>query len=161
MVISLAHPADIFEHDVGGQIFRVNFLLAFEFAPHLFGQLNRRRAFADVLLDKDGAELQLQVFFFLRRGETFEGKAALVSGSGNVAQFTVEKLIDLGAKAVTLSDSSGYIYDEEGIDRKKLRRLFGIPIKNVEIKLKEKKVKTKAQQQEELIQKVLEETNLI
>jgi glutamate dehydrogenase (NADP+) len=54
------------------------------------------------------------------RGETFEGKVCLVSGSGNVAQYTVEKLIDLGAKAVTLSDSAGYIYDEAGIDRDKL-----------------------------------------
>ena len=54
------------------------------------------------------------------RNEALEGKTCLVSGSGNVAQFTAEKLIDLGAKVVTLSDSSGYIYDESGIDRKKL-----------------------------------------
>ena len=54
------------------------------------------------------------------RGKTFEGLTCLVSGSGNVAQFTVEKLIDLGGKVVTLSDSSGCIYDESGIDRQKL-----------------------------------------
>jgi len=54
------------------------------------------------------------------RNETLEGKTCLVSGSGNVAQFTLEKLIDLGAKAVTLSDSSGYIFDESGIDSEKL-----------------------------------------
>ena len=54
------------------------------------------------------------------RGETLEGKTCLVSGSGNVAQYTSEKLLDLGAKPVTLSDSSGYIYDEAGIDREKL-----------------------------------------
>jgi len=54
------------------------------------------------------------------RGETLEGKVSLVSGSGNVAQYTVEKLLDLGARPVTLSDSSGYIYDEAGIDREKL-----------------------------------------
>ena len=54
------------------------------------------------------------------RGQSLEGKTCLVSGSGNVAQFTVEKLLDLGAKVVTLSDSSGYIYDESGIDAKKL-----------------------------------------
>jgi glutamate dehydrogenase (NADP+) len=54
------------------------------------------------------------------RGETLKGKICLVSGSGNVAQYTVEKLIELGAKAVTLSDSSGYIYDEAGIDAGKL-----------------------------------------
>ncbi len=54
------------------------------------------------------------------RGETFKDKICLVSGSGNVAQYTVEKLIELGAKVVTLSDSSGYIYDEKGIDSEKL-----------------------------------------
>ena len=63
------------------------------------------------------------------RGETLEGKTALVSGGGNVAQYTVEKLIELGAKAVTLSDSNGYIYDEEGIDRKKLD--YVMDLKNV------------------------------
>ena len=54
------------------------------------------------------------------RKESLEGKTCLVSGSGNVAQFTTEKLNELGAKVVTLSDSSGYIYDEKGIDSKKL-----------------------------------------
>jgi glutamate dehydrogenase (NADP+) len=54
------------------------------------------------------------------RDETLKGKTCLVSGSGNVAQFTAEKLIELGAKVVTLSDSSGYIYDESGIDSQKL-----------------------------------------
>jgi glutamate dehydrogenase (NADP+) len=54
------------------------------------------------------------------RNETLEGKACLVSGSGNVAQFTAEKLIELGAKVVTFSDSSGCIYDAEGIDAEKL-----------------------------------------
>lgn len=54
------------------------------------------------------------------RNETLEGKKCLVSGSGNVAQFTMEKLLDLGAKPVTFSDSSGYIYDEEGVNKEKL-----------------------------------------
>jgi glutamate dehydrogenase (NADP+) len=54
------------------------------------------------------------------RSQTLEGKTCLVSGSGNVAQFTTEKLIELGAQVVTLSDSSGYIHDEGGIDREKL-----------------------------------------
>ncbi len=63
------------------------------------------------------------------RGETLEGKTCLVSGSGNVAQFTTEKLIELGAKVVTLSDSSGYIYDEEGIDSEKLK--FIMDLKNI------------------------------
>jgi len=63
------------------------------------------------------------------KGETLEGKKCLVSGSGNVAQYTVEKLLQMGAKPVTLSDSNGYIYDEEGIDRKKLD--FILELKNV------------------------------
>ena len=54
------------------------------------------------------------------RGEELKGKVCLVSGAGNVAQHTVEKLIERGAKVVTMSDSSGYIYDEAGIDTKKL-----------------------------------------
>ena len=54
------------------------------------------------------------------RGATFEGKSCLVSGAGNVALFTAEKLLELGAKVLTLSDSSGFIYDDEGIDREKL-----------------------------------------
>lgn len=54
------------------------------------------------------------------RGECFKGKTCLVSGSGNVAQYTVEKLNQLGAKCVTLSDSEGTIYDEAGIDAEKL-----------------------------------------
>ncbi len=53
-------------------------------------------------------------------GETFYGKVCLVSGSGNVAQFTTEKILELGGKVVTLSDSSGYIYDETGLDSDKL-----------------------------------------
>jgi glutamate dehydrogenase (NADP+) len=62
------------------------------------------------------------------RKEDLRGKTCLVSGSGNVAQYTVDKLISLGAKAVTLSDSSGYIYDEAGIDREKLA--FVMDLKN-------------------------------
>jgi glutamate dehydrogenase (NADP+) len=62
------------------------------------------------------------------RKEDLKGKICLVSGSGNVAQYTVDKLISLGAKAVTLSDSSGYIYDEAGIDREKLA--FVMDLKN-------------------------------
>ncbi len=60
------------------------------------------------------------------RGETLEGKVCLVSGAGNVAQYTVEKLLEMGAKVVTMSDSSGYIYDEEGIDREKLEFIFDL-----------------------------------
>ncbi len=63
------------------------------------------------------------------RDETIEGKTCLVSGSGNVAQYTVEKVNQLGGKVVTLSDSSGYIYDPEGIDDKKLA--WVMDLKNV------------------------------
>lgn len=63
------------------------------------------------------------------KGQTLEGKTALVSGSGNVAQYAVEKLLDLGAKPLTFSDSAGYIYDEEGISREKLA--FVMDLKNV------------------------------
>jgi glutamate dehydrogenase (NADP+) len=63
------------------------------------------------------------------RGETLEGKTCLVSGSGNVAQYATEKILDLGGKPVTLSDSGGYIYDEAGIDREKLA--FVLELKNV------------------------------
>jgi glutamate dehydrogenase (NADP+) len=63
------------------------------------------------------------------KGKTLEGKICLVSGSGNVAQYTVEKVNQLGGKVVTLSDSNGYIYDEEGIDEKKLA--FAMELKNV------------------------------
>ena len=62
------------------------------------------------------------------RKEEMKGKTCLVSGSGNVSQYTVDKLISLGAKTVTLSDSSGYIYDEAGIDRDKLN--FVMDLKN-------------------------------
>ena len=58
------------------------------------------------------------------RNDTLEGKRCLVSGSGNVAQYTIEKLLDLGARAVTFSDSSGYIFDEAGVDREKLDYLM-------------------------------------
>ena len=62
------------------------------------------------------------------KNKTIEGKTCLVSGSGNVAQYTVEKLLQLGAKVVTLSDSNGYIYDPEGIDANKLA--FVMDLKN-------------------------------
>jgi glutamate dehydrogenase (NADP+) len=63
------------------------------------------------------------------RGESFNGKLCTVSGSGNVAQYTVEKLNQLGARVVTLSDSSGSIYDPDGIDDEKLA--FVLDLKNV------------------------------
>jgi len=57
------------------------------------------------------------------RGDGIKGKTAVVSGSGNVATYTIEKLLQLGAKVVTASDSGGFVYDPEGIDLEKLEWL--------------------------------------
>ncbi|HEY0992617.1 MAG TPA: Glu/Leu/Phe/Val dehydrogenase dimerization domain-containing protein, partial [Kofleriaceae bacterium] len=110
----------------------------------LFGQYKRlRNEFTGVLTGKGlnwgGSLIRPEatgygaVYFaaemLTTRGETLEGKTCLVSGSGNVAQYTVEKLLDLGARPITLSDSSGYILDEAGIDRDKLK--FVMTLKNV------------------------------
>ncbi len=62
------------------------------------------------------------------RNDSLEGKKVVVSGSGNVAQYAAEKVIQLGGKVLTLSDSSGYIYDKEGIDSEKLK--FVMELKN-------------------------------
>jgi glutamate dehydrogenase (NADP+) len=111
---------------------------------YMFGQYKRlRNEFTGVLTGKGlnwgGSLIRPEatgygcVYFaaemLATRGETLEGKTCLVSGSGNVAQYTVEKLLDLGAKPVTLSDSAGYIYDPAGIDREKLA--FVMALKNV------------------------------
>ena len=99
---------------------------------YLFGQYKRlRNEFTGVLTGKGlnwgGSLIRPEatgygaVYF---AAEMLKGKACLLSGSGNVAQYTVEKLIDLGAKPVTLSDSAGFIYDEAGIDREKLTFVF-------------------------------------
>jgi len=63
------------------------------------------------------------------KGDCFEGKTVVISGSGNVAQYACEKASELGGKVVTLSDSSGYIYDADGIDAGKLA--FVMELKNV------------------------------
>jgi glutamate dehydrogenase (NADP+) len=111
---------------------------------YLFGQYKRlRNEFTGVLTGKGlgwgGSLIRPEatgygaVYFAAEmlktRGETLEGKTCLVSGSGNVAQYTVEKLIQMGAKPVTLSDSGGYIYDERGMDAEKLA--FLMDLKNV------------------------------
>ena len=74
------------------------------------------------------------VYFLLNmlktKGIDIKGKKVLVSGAGNVAQYTMEKLIELGAMPVTCSDSDGYIYDPDGIDREKLDYIM--ELKNVE-----------------------------
>jgi glutamate dehydrogenase (NADP+) len=102
---------------------------------YLFGMYKKLRneftgAFTGKSLDWGGSLMRREatgyglVYFaaemLATRNQSLAGKACLVSGAGNVAQHTAEKLIEMGAKVVTLSDSSGYIYDEEGIDRGKL-----------------------------------------
>ncbi len=110
----------------------------------LFGQYKRiRNEFSGVLTGKGlnwgGSLIRPEatgygsVYFakemLSTRNETFEDKTCLVSGSGNVAQYTTEKLNQLGAKVITLSDSSGYIYDPAGIDAEKLQ--FVMELKNI------------------------------
>lgn len=111
---------------------------------YLFGQYKRlRNEFTGVLTGKGlswgGSLIRPEatgygcVYFveemLKTKGKSLRGKICTVSGSGNVAQYTVEKLIQLGAKTVTLSDSSGFIYDERGIDSKKLE--YVLELKNV------------------------------
>ncbi|MDD5679830.1 MAG: NADP-specific glutamate dehydrogenase [Candidatus Omnitrophica bacterium] len=111
---------------------------------YLFGQYKRlRNEFTGVLTGKGlnwgGSLIRPEatgygcVYFveemLKAKGESLEGKVCAVSGSGNVAQYTVEKLIKLGAKVVTLSDSNGFIYDEDGIDQKELNCV--LELKNV------------------------------
>ncbi|PNW29561.1 NADP-specific glutamate dehydrogenase [Formosa algae] len=111
---------------------------------YLFGQYKRlRNEFTGVLTGKGmeygGSLIRPEatgygaVYFAKNmletRNESFEGKTIVISGSGNVAQFACEKATEFGAKVVTLSDSSGYIFDEEGIDEEKLA--FIKELKNV------------------------------
>ena len=102
---------------------------------YLFGQYKRiRNEFTGVLTGKGlewgGSLIRPEatgygtVYFAeemaATRGESLAGKECLISGSGNVAQYTAEKLLDLDAKPITLSDSGGFIHDKDGIDREKL-----------------------------------------
>ena len=111
---------------------------------YLFGQYKRlRNEFTGVLTGKalnwGGSLIRPEatgygaVYFaaemLATRSETLDGKTCLVSGSGNVAQYTIEKLLDLGARVITASDSDGYILDEAGFDRAKLAALM--ELKNV------------------------------
>lgn len=111
---------------------------------YMFGQYKRiRNEFTGVLTGKarnwGGSLIRPEatgygtVYFakemLATKGDSFNGKTVVVSGSGNVAQFACEKATQLGAKVVTLSDSSGYIYDADGIDATKLA--FVMELKNV------------------------------
>jgi glutamate dehydrogenase (NADP+) len=105
---------------------------------YLFGAFKKQRnQFSAVLTGKGlgwgGSQIRLQstgygvVYFasevLAARDASLKGLSCLVSGSGNVAQHTVEKLIEMGAKVVSMSDTSGYIFDEEGIDAGKLAHI--------------------------------------
>lgn len=111
---------------------------------YLFGQYKRlRNEFTGVLTGKGlsygGSKIRPEAtgygcVYFVRemldsRGDDLSGKVVAISGSGNVAQYACEKATQLGAKVVTMSDSGGYIYDEKGIDAKKLA--FIMNLKNV------------------------------
>jgi len=111
---------------------------------YLFGQYKRlRNEFTGVLTGKGlnwgGSLIRPEatgygcVYFaeemLKSRKDSLDGKLCLVSGSGNVSQYTIEKLLDLGAKPVTVSDSNGVIYDPDGIDREKLA--YVLELKNV------------------------------
>ena len=108
---------------------------------YLFGQYKRiRNEFTGVLTGKGiewgGSLIRPEatgygaVYFaeemLKTRGDNLKGKTCLVSGSGNVAQFTVQKVSELGGKVVTLSDSNGFIYDPAGIDTEKLEFVMGL-----------------------------------
>lgn len=110
---------------------------------YLFGQYKRiRNEFTGILTGKGtsygGSLIRPEatgygnVYFMQnmlkRKNDTLEGKVVTISGSGNVAQYAAEKAIHLGAKVVTFSDSSGYIFDEEGINEEKLA--FVVELKN-------------------------------
>tara|TARA_B100000524_G_scaffold242916_2_gene130045 strand:- start:5893 stop:7248 length:1356 start_codon:yes stop_codon:yes gene_type:complete len=111
---------------------------------YMFGQYKRiRNEFTGVLTGKarnwGGSLIRPEatgygtVYFakemLATKNETFEGKTVAISGSGNVAQYACEKATQLGAKVLTLSDSKGYILDEDGIDEDKLA--FVMELKNV------------------------------
>ena len=102
---------------------------------YMFGQYKKiRNAFTGVLTGKGvnwgGSLIRPEatgyglVYFVAEmlktRDDSLQGKTVTVSGSGNVAQFACEKLIELGAKPVTLSDSGGFVYDPDGITQEKL-----------------------------------------
>jgi glutamate dehydrogenase (NADP+) len=111
---------------------------------YLFGQYKRlRNEFTGVLTGKGlnwgGSLIRPEatgygcVYFaeemLKSRKDSLDGKLCLVSGSGNVSQYTIEKLLDFGAKPLTVSDSNGVIYDPDGIDREKLA--YVLELKNV------------------------------
>jgi glutamate dehydrogenase/leucine dehydrogenase len=132
----IGHNTDVPAGDIGVGGREIGFL---------FGQYKRlRNEFTGVLTGKGlnwgGSLIRPEatgygmVYFaeeqLATRGDSFKGKTVAISGSGNVAQYGVEKVIELGGKVVTLSDSNGTIYDPEGIDAEKLDYIMRL--KNIE-----------------------------
>lgn len=131
----ISHDADVPAGDIGVGAREIGYL---------FGQYKRlKNEYTGVLTGKGhewgGSLIRPEatgygVVYFAgqmlkERGDSLKGKRVVISGSGNVAQYTVEKCIELGAKVVTVSDSSGYVYDEKGIDAEKLAYI--LELKNV------------------------------
>jgi glutamate dehydrogenase (NADP+) len=111
---------------------------------YLFGQYKRlRNEFTGVLTGKalsyGGSQIRVEATGYgtvylmndmlKHHGQSIDGKVALVSGAGNVAQYATEKLIDLGAKVVTMSDSTGFIHDPSGIDTERLEYIKELKLK--------------------------------
>jgi glutamate dehydrogenase (NADP+) len=111
---------------------------------YMFGQYKRlKNEFSGVLTGKGvswgGSLIRPEatgygVVYFIdemlkHRSQGLKGKSVVISGSGNVAQYATEKCIDMGAKVLTLSDSSGFIYDKDGIDKEKLQYIM--ELKNI------------------------------
>lgn len=131
----IGHNTDVPAGDIGVGEREIGFM---------FGQYKKiRNEFTGVLtgkgVDWGGSLLRAEAtgygliyfsqYMYETRKQDFEGKVCLISGAGNVAQYAIEKLIELKAKVVTFSDSTGYIYDEEGINSEKLE--FLIHLKNI------------------------------
>jgi glutamate dehydrogenase (NADP+) len=103
-----------------GYLFGMYKKLANEFTGVLTG---KGRSYGGSLIRPEATGYGLVYFareMLAAKGKSFEGASVSISGSGNVAQFACEKVLDLGGKPVTMSDSSGFVYDSEGINREKL-----------------------------------------
>jgi glutamate dehydrogenase/leucine dehydrogenase len=131
----IGHNTDVPAGDIGVGGREIGFL---------FGQYKRiRNEFTGVLTGKSlnwgGSLIRPEatgygcVYFaeemLKTKNDSFDGKTVVISGSGNVAQYAAEKVFELGGKVVSMSDSSGYVYDKDGIDREKLEVIMHL--KNV------------------------------
>ena len=123
----IGHDCDVPAGDIGvggreiGYMFGMYKRLQNEFQAGVL--TGKGRAYGGSLIRPEATGYGLVYFareMLATKGKSFEGATVSISGSGNVAQFACEKVLDLGGKPVTFSDSSGFIHDPEGIDREKL-----------------------------------------